>query len=99
MKYHIYISNDKSHDNFFVYHCLLLHWQSVLDKSFQPAQNCMWSNGCFSQFKSRIPWYFVSPYPYMMGGCTMRWSFFGISHGKGPHDGIGAILKRFIGHR
>jgi hypothetical protein len=24
------------------------------------------------------------------------WSFFGIGHGKGLHDGVGAILKRFI---
>jgi hypothetical protein len=26
----------------------------------------------------------------------MMWSFFGIGHGKGPHDGANAILKRFL---
>ncbi len=26
----------------------------------------------------------------------MMWNFFGIGHGKGPHDGARAILKRFL---
>jgi hypothetical protein len=24
------------------------------------------------------------------------WSFFGFGHGKGHHDGVGAVVKRFI---
>jgi hypothetical protein len=24
------------------------------------------------------------------------WSFFGTGHGKGPHDGAGVVLKRYI---
>jgi hypothetical protein len=34
IKYHFYILDDKSHDNYFVQHCLLLHWQIVLDNGF-----------------------------------------------------------------
>jgi len=26
----------------------------------------------------------------------MLWSFFGNGHGKGPHDGVGAVIKRFL---
>jgi hypothetical protein len=26
----------------------------------------------------------------------MIWSFFGAGHGKGTHDGVGAIVKRFL---
>jgi hypothetical protein len=26
----------------------------------------------------------------------MLWSFFGSSHGKGPHDGVRAMIKRFL---
>lgn len=26
----------------------------------------------------------------------MLWSFFGNGHGKGPHDGVGAMIKRFL---
>ena len=28
----------------------------------------------------------------------MRWNFFGSSHGKGEHDGAGAVLKRALTH-
>lgn len=34
----------------------------------------------------------------MTNGCKMIWSFFGSGHWKGPHDGVGAIIKRFIWH-
>jgi hypothetical protein len=27
----------------------------------------------------------------------MLWSFFGIGHGKGKHDGVGAMAKSFFG--
>jgi hypothetical protein len=32
----------------------------------------------------------------MTGGCKMLWNFFGSGHGKGPHDGAGAVVKSFI---
>jgi hypothetical protein len=37
-------------------------------------------------------------YPGMTNGCKMMWSLFGNGHGKGPHDGIGTIIKRLIQH-
>ncbi len=97
MKYHFYIFNDKSHDNYFMQHSLLLHWQSVLDGGcFHLNNHWIWSNGCSSQFKKKTPWFFVTRYPHLTGGCNMMWNFFGIGHGKGPHDGARAILKRFL---
>jgi len=27
-------------------------------------------------------------------GCRMLWSYFGLGHGKGVHDGVGANLKQ-----
>jgi len=38
-------------------------------------------------------------YPNMTNGCKMMWIFFGSDHGKGPHDGVGAIIKIFIQHK
>jgi hypothetical protein len=32
----------------------------------------------------------------MIGGYKMLWNFFGSGHGKGPHDGVGAMVKRFF---
>jgi hypothetical protein len=29
-------------------------------------------------------------------GCQVLWSYFGLEHGKGVHDGVGAILKQEI---
>jgi hypothetical protein len=68
----------------------------MVDNGFRPKQHSIWSNMCASQFKSKTPWYFVSRYPYITSGCVCLWSFFGFGHGKGPHDGAGAILKWFV---
>ena len=94
--YHFYISDDMLHDSYFVQHCLLLHWESVVQGGFTPKHHWIWSDGCANQFKSRVPWYFVARYPEITRGCTCMWSFFGTGHGKGPHDGAGAVLKRYI---
>ena len=96
MKYNFYISDDKSHDSYYVQHCLNLHWKSLHDSGFYPKQHWIWSDGCSNQFKSKVPWYYVSRYPALTGGCVCMWSFFGSGHGKGPHDGARAVVKRYI---
>jgi hypothetical protein len=68
----------------------------MVDNDFQSKHHHMWSDGCFSQFKSKIPWFFVNYYRFVTGGCSIPWSFFGTSDGKGSHDGTRAILKQFI---
>lgn len=32
----------------------------------------------------------------MIEGCGMIWSLFGSGHGKGAHDGVGVVVKRFF---
>lgn len=96
MQYHFYISDDRKHDSYFVQHCLQMHWDSIVEGGFTPKNHWIWSDGCAGQFKSRIPWYFVSRYPEITNGCVCVWSFFGSGHGKGPHDGAGAVLKRYM---
>jgi hypothetical protein len=39
---------------------------------------------------------FFSKYPNFTHGCKMLWNFFGIGHGKGLHDGVGVVIKRFL---
>ncbi len=92
MKYHIYIFDDKTHDNYFVQHCLLLQ------SGFKPKQHFIQSNGCSSQFKSKIFFFLVNCYPNLTSGCVYIQNFFGSSRGKGLHDGAGAVFKRFIRH-
>jgi hypothetical protein len=70
----------------------------IIEGGFKPKKHWIWLDGCGSPFKSKIPFYFVSHYLNLIGGCSCMWSFFGLGHGKGLHDGVGAILKRFIRH-
>ena len=96
MRYNFYISDDKSHDSYFVQHCLNLHWKSLHDFGFYPKQHWIWSDGYSNQFKSKVPLYYVSRYPALTGGCVCVWSFFGSGHGKGLYDGVGAVVKWYI---
>jgi hypothetical protein len=61
-----------------------------------PKWHWVWSDSCASQFKSSKPWFFVSKYPNFTQGCKMLWSFFGSGHGKGPHDDVRIVIKRFL---
>jgi hypothetical protein len=37
MRYYFYISHDKSHDNYFVQHCLLLDCDNIVASGFRPS--------------------------------------------------------------
>lgn len=94
---HFYISDDKDHDSAFVQHCLLLHWDWLVDSGFSPGEHWVFSDGCSAQFKCATAMYFVARYPLLTGGCMMRWNFFESAHGKGEWDGAGAVVKRALG--
>jgi hypothetical protein len=55
MRYYFYISDDKSHDNYFVQQCLLLDWDNKVTNGFRPNQHKIWYDGCNLQFKSKVP--------------------------------------------
>jgi hypothetical protein len=84
---HFYISDDKSHDTFFVQHCLIEHWKWLADRGFKPREYIVFSDGASSQFKNCRGLYFVARYPGITEGCQMRYEFFGIGHGKGKPSG------------
>jgi hypothetical protein len=69
----------------------------MVEEGHALSTHFVWLDGCASQFKSHKPWYFVGRYPNLTGGCAMIWSFFGIGHGKGAHDGVGVVFKQFCG--
>jgi hypothetical protein len=54
MKYYFYISDDKTHDNDFVQHCLLLHWKDIVNGGFRPKR-WIWFDGCASTTIKPIP--------------------------------------------
>ncbi len=77
MKYYFYVSNDKSHNSYFVQHYLRLHSDDVVNNNNKPIQHWIWSDGYSSQFKNKLPWYIVVCYPYISSGCICLWNFFG----------------------
>ena len=55
----------------------------------------IWSDGPCSQFKNR---YIFASIPYLetRHSVGISWNFFATSHGKGPVDGIGGSVKRYV---
>ena len=95
--YHFYISDDKSHDTLFVQHCFMLHYQWLKELGVAFKQHWVWSDGAVSQFKARRPFYFVARYGTLTG-IRMMHHFSSSGHGKGEHDGAGAVIKRHLTH-
>lgn len=95
--YHFYISDDKTHDTLFVQHCFMLHHQWLQQLGIAVQEHWVWSDGAASQFKARRPFYFVARYGSLTGA-HMTWNFSGSGHGKGEHDGAGAVIKRHLTH-
>jgi hypothetical protein len=68
----------------------------MFDKGYAPSIHFVWLDSYVGQFQSHKPWYFVECYLDLTSGCVMIWSFFGIGHGKGTHDGARAVIKWFL---
>lgn len=94
---HFFVSDDKQHDTLFVQHAFLLHAQWLRDQGLSFKKHWVWSDGAASQFKAKRPFYFVARY-WSLTGMEMNWNFFCSGHGKGEHDGAGAVIKRALTH-
>ena len=94
---HFYISDDKQHDTLFVQHCFMLHDRWLKQQGHRLRYHWVWSDGAASQFKARRPFYFVARYKQSTS-LHMMWSFSASGHGKGEHDGAGAVIKRTLTH-
>ncbi|XP_077976176.1 uncharacterized protein LOC144432038 [Styela clava] len=55
----------------------------------------IWSDGPSSQFKNK---YILASLPALesVHNISISWNFFATSHGKGPVDGIGGSVKRYV---
>ncbi len=43
-----YVLDDKEHNNLFMQHCLLMHWDWLSSQGIKPTHNWVWSDGCVS---------------------------------------------------
>ena len=55
-----------------------------------------WTDGCARNFKNRYAMVYLSRFVYLYGAAIATWHFNESYHGKGPMDGIGAVLKHNI---
>ena len=94
---HFFISDDTIHDTLFVQHCFMLHFGWLKEQSISIKSHWVWSDGAASQFKARRSFYFVARYASLTG-VQMSWFFSASGHGKGEHDGAGAVVKRTLTH-
>lgn len=89
-----FISDDMKHDSHAVHHFITTavnHLTKV--RGLTPQRLIQFSDGCASQYKSRIPFMDVSCGPKDLGIQQVERHFFGSSHGKNPCDGEGGIFK------
>lgn len=93
------VSDDAQHDKntIFAYNSLILEdFKKKLTIQMQKVH--YWSDGPSSQFKNRFTLGNLVHHESDFG-CLADWSFFETSHGKGPADGVGAELKRYVNSR
>jgi hypothetical protein len=90
------------HNNLFVQHVLILHWDYLKSMGCYSRLHVVWSDGCSTQFKCARAWYFVTQYAWLsickerLEGVQMCWNYFAFDHGKGRVDGEDTLLKHEI---
>ncbi|GAQ92554.1 hypothetical protein KFL_010490010 [Klebsormidium nitens] len=90
---HFYISDDKDHGTVFVQHCLVdVHYAWLKAKGITLDKHVFFSDGAASQFKSAHAFYFDTRH-LGLTEVPAEWNFFESGHGKGEHDGMGALVK------
>jgi hypothetical protein len=97
---HVFVSSDGSHDTYFVQHALE-KLREVYKRKFDLLGKKVdrWyinTDGAPSHFKNRFTMFSLKILLTKSGAKTVMWSTCAPGHGKGPWDGIGAVVKRIL---
>jgi hypothetical protein len=66
-KYHLYINDDKIHDNLFLQHCFGLHMQVLQSQNYpMPMDHIVFLDGSSSNFKCGRSLFYVSCFPSLI---------------------------------
>ncbi len=102
-EYHLYINDDKVHDNLFLQQCFGLHNQYLESQGHpMPIEYIVFSYGCSLQFKCERSLFYVAHYPSLtkcpklLLGTYMQWNYFGSGHRKGCWDAVGTSIKQAL---
>ena len=83
----VFISDDLLHDAHAVAKMEDMYITRLQKTGLEFAHKVVYSDGCASQFKSKVPFYYIAT-----THSTQR-SFFGTQHGKSPCDALGGVVK------
>ena len=93
----IFVSEDGKHDTYFVQHAM-----DELQKYFKKEKGMTFrrwyinTDGAASHFKNKYTMHSLRVFLEKSGAASVMWETCAPGHGKGPWDGIGAVIKRTI---
>lgn len=87
------VTDEHKHDKFgaFTFNCEII--KALRAENSDISKIYFWSDGCAGQFRSRFCFALLGSYPKDL---KVSWNFFESHHGKGPADGIGAVVKNSV---
>ena len=93
---HIFVSADKSHDTYFVQRAMESLAAHFARRNIKPAAWYFNTDGAPSHFKNKFTMQSLFKFKTTSGASTVVWETCAPGHGKGPWDGIGAVVKRLL---
>ena len=91
----VYLSADKHHDTHYFQHCFEEHARKYADRIAEGGFHYVYTDGSPSHFKNRFSITFLIVID-KRHKVKVMWSFNAPSHGKGPWDGLGAVIKTLL---
>jgi hypothetical protein len=93
---HVFVSADRDHDTYFVQRAMAALAQSFKERGREPKTWYFNTDGAPSHFKNKYTMQSLFTFKSTTGALTVLWETCAPGHGKGPWDGIGAVIKRFL---
>ena len=93
---HIFVSADGSHDTYFVQRAMTALGEHFKLRGVAPASWYINTDGAPSHFKNKYTMQSLFAFKQHVGAKNVVWETCAPGHGKGPWDGVGAVVKRFL---
>ena len=93
---HVYASSDKHHDTYFVQHVMQDLQRHYRERGLTFSHWYINTDGAASHFKQRYTFFSMFKFRKLAEAVSVMWETCAPGHGKGPWDGIGAVVKRLL---
>jgi hypothetical protein len=93
---HVGVSSDLHHDTHFVQHFMSRLSDHLKERGLEFDIWNINTDGAASHFKNRSTFFSLFDFKKHTGASEVMWETCAPGHGKGPWDGIGAVIKRLL---